>query len=205
MQVKTLRSKVSNGPWQCSSPDRIDNVRARSKVGNVPVAMFLSVRGNVPAVRRFSDELCETDEVETLLGTLTAERTDTDELCEADEVETLLGTLTAEKTVLDERCKTDIEVGTLLGIVTAERTGLDEHCEADEVKLKHTLEAETVQVVDGNESCGAIFAINKLKISLLGRVQCSCLASAGSKYVTVYGKTGHNAACVISRKDRSIS
>ncbi len=23
--------------------------------------------------------------------------------------------------------------------------------------------------------------------------------------VTVYGKTGHNAACVISRKDRSIS
>ncbi len=24
-------------------------------------------------------------------------------------------------------------------------------------------------------------------------------------YVTVYGKTGHNAACVISRKDRSIS
>ena len=35
------RSRVGNGLWQCSSPERIDNVRARSKVGNVPVAMFL--------------------------------------------------------------------------------------------------------------------------------------------------------------------
>ncbi len=56
MQVKRLRSKVSNGPWQCSSPDRIDNVRARSKVGNVPVAMFLSGRGNVPAARQFQGD-----------------------------------------------------------------------------------------------------------------------------------------------------
>ena len=38
---KWQRSRVGNGPWQCSSPDRIAKVRARSKVGNVPVAMFL--------------------------------------------------------------------------------------------------------------------------------------------------------------------
>ena len=49
MKFKSQRSRVGNGPWQCSSPDRIDNVRARSKVGNVPLRS-----GNVPAVRRFS-------------------------------------------------------------------------------------------------------------------------------------------------------
>ena len=37
------KSKVKGWQWSltCSSPDRIDNVRARSKVGNVPVAIFL--------------------------------------------------------------------------------------------------------------------------------------------------------------------
>ena len=36
MKLKSRRSRVGNGSWQCSSADRIDNVRARSKVGNVP-------------------------------------------------------------------------------------------------------------------------------------------------------------------------
>ena len=35
------RLRIGNGHWQCSSPDRIANVRARSKVGNVPVAMVV--------------------------------------------------------------------------------------------------------------------------------------------------------------------
>ena len=42
MKLKSQRSRVGYGPWQCSSEDRIDHVRARLKVGNVPVAMFLS-------------------------------------------------------------------------------------------------------------------------------------------------------------------
>ena len=35
MKPKSQRSRVGNGPWQRSSPDQIDKVRARSKVGNI--------------------------------------------------------------------------------------------------------------------------------------------------------------------------
>ncbi len=58
-----------------------------------------------------------------------------------------------------------------------------------------------------NSTVDFVMVVNATSIqSTLEEKIILCIFDRNSNtYVTVYGKTGHNAACVISRKDRSIS